>query len=392
MQLLKLNAREVRDSRKHNTIQVIVVTARGKFYTSAPDGKSTGKYEVRSYKKSLIDDINFINSIDVNEINSLDLKKFDDLKKIERIYSKNIGGNSMFAFEASLLKAMAKENGKELFEFLGGKKIPRPVGNAVGGGVHSRGMKGKKPDMQEFLFIPHGKSFYEMVKINEYAYRLAGRFFGFFKRRNDEGAWETGFCNGDVLAIMKTVRDHIRKKYNKEMEIGLDVAASSFFRFGKYVYKNNEKILTKREQISYISDIIKQYHLFYVEDPLEENDFFGFKDMNRKNKCLIVGDDLITTNPIRLRRAIKMKAVNAIIVKPNQIGSLIKMKEVMTIAKKNKIKTIISHRSGETKDNTIADLAVGFEADFIKTGIYGKVRRTKLKRIIKIEKMIRRKI
>jgi enolase len=133
-----------------------------------------------------------------------------------------------------------------------------------------------------------------------------------------------------------------------------------------------------------------------VEDGLEENDFKGFKELLKKvkkipSKSLIVGDDLTTTNPKRLLKAIKNKSINAIIVKPNQIGSLLKVKEVIDIAKEHNVKTIISHRSGESMDNTIADLGVGFGVDYIKTGIYGKVRRSKLKRLMKIEKKLSRK-
>ena len=127
-----------------------------------------------------------------------------------------------------------------------------------------------------------------------------------------------------------------------------------------------------------------KYNLFYVEDPLNENDFSGFRELLKKVKkfnknCLIVGDDLTTTNPNRLKLAIKNKSINAIIIKPNQIGSLLKVREVIDLAKKNKIKTIISHRSGETLDDTIADLAIAWNCDYIKTVIYGKVREVKLK-------------
>lgn len=145
------------------------------------------------------------------------------------------------------------------------------------------------------------------------------------------------------------------------------------------------------QQVEYVANLINKYDLFYVEDPLEENDFKGFKKLMKKikNKCLIVGDDLIATSPNRLKKAIKNKSVNAVIVKPNQIGSMIKLKEVIDICKNNKIKIIISHRSGESEDYTIADFAIGFQADFIKTGIYGKVRESKLKRIIEIERNLK---
>jgi len=195
--------------------------------------------------------------------------------------------------------------------------------------------------------------------------------------------------------VLDKVRQIIKETYKKGIDIGVDMASSGFYKNGKYNYKNPEVDLNKKHQILYIKELINRYKLFYVEDPLDENDFSGFKELlkeinkakNPSNKnCLIVGDDLTTTNPDRLKKAIRTKSINAIIIKPNQIGSLLKVKEVIDTAKKNKIKTIISHRSGETKDNTIADLAIAWNCDFIKTGIYGKVRKAKLKRVIEIEK------
>ena len=246
-----------------------------------------------------------------------------------------------------------------------------------------KGAPGKKPDFQEFLFISD-------IDTNNTAYKMAGRLLKSW-RRNDEGAWEIGLTNEDVLIIMDKVRQKIKNEYKKEIEIGVDVASSSFYKNGNYIYKNPEVKLDKKHQILYVKELIIRYNLFYVEDPLDESDFLGFREIlidigKSKNNCFIVGDDLTTTNPLRLKKAIKSKSINAIIVKPNQIGSLLKVKEVIDIAKKNKVKTIISHRSGETKDNTIADLGVGWNCEFIKTGIYGKVRKAKLKRLMKIRK------
>ena len=373
MIIKKVIAKSVKDSRGEPTIQVIVKTLRGKFKTSAPSGKSRGRYEVRPYARSLKTDIGLINNLDLNK---LDIDSFNNLKKIEKLIKNKIGANSLFALEASLLKALACENGKELWEFLGGKKKAiLSVGNAVGGGMHSKGVKGKKPDFQEFLFISD-------YKTNKIAYKLARKLLR-AHQRNDEGAWETSLSNEEVLEIM----DKVRKKIRKGINIGLDVAASSFYKNGKYVYKNPVMRLSKSEQIDYISKLIKKYKIFYVEDGLNENDFSGFGELGRKCKnCLIVGDDLTVTNPERLKKAIRMRAINGVIVKPNQIGSLLKVKEVIDLCKRYKIKTIMSHRSGETKDNTIADLAVGFGCDFIKTGIYGSVRESKLKRLVKISK------
>ena len=396
MQIKKVIAKSVKDSRGEKTIKVIVKTSKGKFVTSAPAGKSKGKFEAKSYAGSLNGDIGVVNGLDVGKFNKLKLKKFEDLKKIEKIIGKRLGANSLFALEASLLKAMARESRQELWKFLGGKKENlkiRSVGNAIGGGLHSRGVKGKKPDFQEFLFIADCDNFSDCVKTNKIAYKLikkflGHKFFSFGKKRNDESAWETGETNERVLQIMKKISEVIGEK--RKLEIGVDIASSSFYKNGKYFYKNPFRKLNKERQINYISRLVEKYKLFYVEDALEENDFSGFAELTRRvgERCLIVGDDLIATNPRRLKKAIKNKSINAIIVKPNQIGSLIKVKEVIELAKKHKIAMIISHRSGETKDNTIADLGVGFGCDFIKTGIYGKVREAKLKRLLQIEKKV----
>jgi len=151
MLVKKVGAKIVKVSRGEKTILVWVKTSKGKFKTSSPSGKSTGKYEVKSYgSKGLNGDINFINKLKVGKLN---IDKFEDLKKVEKIVSKSIGGNSLFALEASLLKALAAEKGKELFSLIGGKgKNIRPVGNAIGGGLHSRGVRGKKPEFLSLLF------------------------------------------------------------------------------------------------------------------------------------------------------------------------------------------------------------------------------------------------
>ena len=389
MIIKKVGAKVVLDSRKKKTIQVFIQTNKGKFFTSSPSGKSTGKYEVKSYGKSLKGDINFINKLDTSK---LSIERFVDLKKIERFVGKNLGGNSLFVLEASLLKALAKELGMELYQFLGlsnnNKKVIRPVGNAIGGGLHSKGFRGKKPDFQEFLFIANGKSFAENVKINKIAYKEAGRLLK-ARKRNDEGAWETGGGNEFILDVMKRVRNIMENKYNKKIDIGLDVASSGFFK-KTYNYKNPRRKFSSEEQLYYLLDIIEKIDVLYIEDGFNETDFSSFRKLLVESGKMIVGDDLTTTNPSRLRQAINKKSINAIIVKPNQIGSLLKVKEVIDICKKNKIKTIISHRSGETEDNTIADLAIGWNVDFIKTGIYGRVRESKLKRLIKIEKKLRK--
>jgi enolase len=384
MKIKEVLAIKIKDSRKKNTIRVIVKTPKGIFTTSAPSGKSTGVHEVSCYKQSLDEDIRIINDFDEKTLEGFNLQKFEDLQKVEDYIMDLIGGNSLFALEASLLKAMAKENKKELWQFLGGKKkVIRPVGNTIGGGLHSKGIKGKTPDFQEFLFIANGKSIKENVEINKMAYKIAQKVLN-GKTKNDEGAWETGLTNEQVLNIMFKIKQ-ILERQNIKIDIGLDIAANSFYKNGKYNYKNSSKSLNREDQIKHIQKLIEKYNILYVEDPMDEDDFLGFKELNKTN-AMIVGDDLTTTNPKRLIKAIKNKAIKAIIVKPNQIGSLLKVKEVIDISKGFGIKTIISHRSGETLDDTIADLGMGFGVDFIKTGTFSKYRTVKLKRLMKIEK------
>jgi len=226
--------------------------------------------------------------------------------------------------------------------------------------------------------------------MNKIAYNITRRLLE-AKTKNDEGAWETNLNNKQVLEMMNQIKEKIKQKYGERIEIGLDVAASSFYQKNKYSYKNPRKKLNQEEQIDYIKNIIIDYKVLYVEDGLNEKDFQGFRKLKEKSPhfTIIVGDDLTTTNPKRLEKAFRNQSINGIIIKPNQIGSLLKTKKVIDFAHKHNIKTIISHRSGETLDNTIADLGVGFNCDFIKTGIWGKVREAKLKRLIKIEKKLK---
>lgn len=386
MKIKKIEAKEILDSRKEKTIEVSVLTEKGRFISSAPEGKSKGRFEAKPYAKNLQQDILFLNNLKTKDLEKLKVQEFKDLREVEGLTSGKIGANSLFAFEVGILKALATEQGKELWEFLSrGKprKLPFPVGNAIGGGLHA---SGKKPDFQEFLFIPKEKKFFDCVFINKQAYKLAGEMLK-SKKVNDEGAWQTSLDNEKVLEIMNIVKHEVKKQFGEEIEIGVDISASSFFN-RVYKYKNKPQILNKEQQINYINELAKNFNLFYIEDPLEENDFFGFAELKSKlnSNCLIVGDDLTVTNIIRLKKALQNKSINAIIVKPNQNGSLLKVKEICDFCKKQDVKVIFSHRSGETLDNSIADLAISWNADFIKTGIYGKEREAKLNRLIQIEK------
>lgn len=380
----RVRATSLLDSRKEKTILVSINTKVGNFSASSPTGKSTGKYEAKTYKKSLEGDIKTLKDFE-DYFSSEIIEKLEDLRRIEDITDRNIGSNTLFALESAILKAMAKEQKKQVWQLInpGAKKLPRLVGNVIGGGKHSK--SDKKPDFQEFEIIPNTKSVKEAYELNKKAKKDVERLLKevdkkFSSKKNDENAWMTSLTEKEALDVLRKTR----------IPSGLDVAASSFYKRKKYNYQNPIFKRTQEEQLMYIANLIKNFNLLYVEDPFAEEDFESFAKLLKKcPDSLIVGDDLTTTNPKRLEKAIKIKAINAIIVKPNQIGSLLKVKEVVEMAKKNNIKTVFSHRSGETDETILADLAFGFGADFFKSGIEGDVRENKIKRLIEIEKSLK---
>jgi len=392
----------VKNSRGERSIQIILRTYEGTFKASAPSGKSKGKSEVVSYNPEGINRSMKMLKVFCEKLKGKNfiIKKVDQLKQVVELMRKfearhgRFGGNVNYSMEAAFLKAAAADNGKELWEFINDDvnnglkpKMPMPVGNCIGGGLHSKKIKGKRPDFQEFLLIPKEKTYSHAVTVNLRAYEYARKLLK-ARGKNDENAWMTDKTNEEVLEILKTVA----KKY--DLRIGLDIAASSFYDNGYYKYKNKELIRDKVDQSDYVERLIKKFGIFYVEDGMHEDDFGGFKEIlnavsKNRIKSLIVGDDLTTTNLKRVHRAVRGGAINAMIIKPNQIGSILEVKKVVEFCKKNNIVMIFSHRSGETMDDTLADYCVGFGGQFMKHGIYGRERLIKMKRVMEIEKRLK---
>jgi len=398
---------KVLNSRKEKTVEVFIKSHHGTFSASAPSGKSKGLNEVADYnERGILWSIKLANTFlaALTHKNVL-LREIDDLKDIEKKikdFEKSfgiIGGNVVYAIETAMMRAAAKEKGKELWQFVYDSmnykevNMPMPVGNCIGGGLHSKGVGGKRPDFQEFELIPHEETFARAVSKNIRAFFYAKKLLkkahkSWIIKTNDENALETSTTNEETLKLLSTVAE----KYG--LRIGMDVAASSFINNKNYYnYKNKELTRDRLEQIDYMRILAQRYKLLYLEDPLGEEDFSGFQELlskvhGKKLDTLIVGDDLTTTNLKRVERAVRAKAINAMIIKPNQIGSFVEVKRVIEFCKKNKIKTIFSHRSGETMDESLGDFAVGFQADFVKTGLYGPERLIKLRRIMQIEKEI----
>ena len=418
MQLSRLIAHKILNSRKEETIAVIAEVKGKRVEASAPSGTSVGKHEVRAFSSRGLDfSISFVNAFGKKLVDEkIKFETFDDLKKLETFIKKYdqtknlefIGGNTLYALEAAILKALAISREQELWTFLLEDKehnpsklskpsLPKPLGNCIGGGLHVK--QQNKTDFQEFLILPKTKYFFDSYFINMQAYKEAKSLLKEKDKEwqgtlTDENALASTLDNESVLALLQEVRQKIKDKFDIDISLGIDMAATALWKGRTYKYKNytstkKEKTFTKEEQISYVSELARKNSLVYIEDPLHEEDFDGFNKLKTNTpNIFICGDDLTCTKLERLERAIKSKAINALIVKPNQAGSLLETKEVIDLAKKHDILTIISHRSGETYDNTIAHLAVGWQIPLIKTGIIGKERFAKLHELLRIERMI----
>ncbi len=378
MKIKKIKAKVIFNSRGEQTIEI---TVNKKYTASAPSGASIGRHEVKAFPKEGIP-IDFVNKELNKGLKGFKINTFDDFRDLEEVLFKfdsterlsKIGGNTIIALEFALLKALSKN---KIWKFLNPnpKKMPMPVGNCVGGGMHFRGTS---TDIQEFLVIPKTKKFVDAALANQIIYKKIGKLLN-ASLKTDEGAWVTDIGDDKVLDIMSKVVDGTVKQLGIEINLGIDVAASRLYEDNFYKYRT--KRLNRKQQISYINSLIRKYNLFYVEDALEEEDFEGFKEINCE---LNVGDDLICTNIERLKKSF----VNAVIVKPNQIGSIVKTKELIDYCKENDIVVIMSHRSGETMDTTISHLAVGWQCPYIKCGIFGKERSVKINELRYIEREI----
>lgn len=378
MKIKQLSARKILNSRKEPAIEVAI---NKKFFASAPSGASTGANEVAAFpKKGISFAISSLNRS--RELLSMNFEEFNDLASLDK-YIPIWGGNTVIALQFALLKAMSEDN---VWSFLNpnAKNLPIPVGNVIGGGKHTKELS---TDIQEYLLIPQSKSFYENAFVNNRLHKDIG-FMLKAKHMTDEGAWIPKMTDEEVFNFLHNLLETEHNTFGIKVKLGIDMAASSIWNGKAYAYRNFSKenrkmMLNKNKQIEYVNKLISGCGLHYVEDPLEENDFDGFAKI--KKSTLVCGDDLVTTNLERLKEAVRKESVNCIIVKPNQIGSVTKTKEVVDFARKNDISMIISHRSGETMDATISHLAVAWDIPYIKCGIHGKERKAKLNELVKIE-------
>jgi len=395
-----LIARKIFNNRGEETIEVDVITANGFGRASAPAGKSRGKAEVVYYPQGGVEQaIKKIDDLIAPELAGLnsDFQEEIDSTLHEVDGTTNfrvIGGNTAFAVSLANAEAAANSHGLLLFQFLGGNianTLPYPLGNCISGGQHARG---KAPDIQEFLTLPHGaETFLEALTANTQIHKKIGDALKkkdklFSGGTSSEGAWIANIGNEDAFETIAKTCEEVGNELDFECGFGIDVAASSLWKEkeGKYVYENGSKKRDASEQLDFMLDLIEQYHLAYVEDPFHEEDFESFAELTKKARnCLICGDDLFTTNNERLNQGIKLDAANAIIIKVNQIGTLSDAAETIENAQRNGYTCVVSHRSGDTCDWHIAHLAVAFKCPIIKTGVVEGARIAKLNELIRIE-------
>jgi enolase len=393
-------ARKVLNSRGEETIEVDIITTSGFGRASAPAGKSRGKAEVIYYPQGgVAEAVKKIEELIAPELVGLNADFQEEIDRtLHEIDGSNnfklIGGNTAFAISLANAEAAANSHGLLLFQFIGGtaaNALPYPLGNIISGGEHARG---KAPDIQEFLALPCGaESFLEAATANTQIHKKVAELLEkkdalFSGGKSDEGAWIANIETLDALEILAKACEEVSNELGFECSYGVDVAASSLWDEKEKIY-NYEKERKKRdegEQFEFILDLIKKYHLVYVEDPFHEEDYKGFAEITRKRKdCLICGDDLFTTNNERLNHGIELGAANAIIIKVNQIGTLTDAFETIENAKRNGYIPVISHRSGDTCDWHIAHLAVAFKCPLIKTGVVEGARIAKINELIRIE-------
>jgi enolase len=395
-----LIGRRIFNNRGEETIEVDVVTTSGFGRASAPAGKSRGKAEVAYYPQGGVDQalkaIDDLIAPELAGLNSDFQEEIDNtLHEIDGTTNfKVIGGNTAFAVSLANAEAAANSHGLLLFQFLGGNTantLPYPLGNTISGGQHTRG---KAPDIQEYLALPHGaETFLEAAAANAQIHKKIGEILKkkdklFNGGKSSEGAWIANIGNLDAFEAISKACEEVGNELDFECGFGIDVAASSLWKEKeeKYVYQRDGKKLDAGEQLEFLLDLIEKYHIAYVEDPFHEEDFESFKELTKKAKnCLICGDDLFTTNSERLNYGVKLNAANAIIIKVNQIGTLTDALETIENAQRHGYATVMSHRSGDTCDWHVAQLAVALKCPIIKTGVVEGARIAKINELIRIE-------
>ncbi len=407
----KLYAREILDSRATPTVEAVVMLDDGAVgVSSVPSGASIGTYEAHELRdgdqnwylgQGVQKAVANINQTITSNLVGQTLDSVADLDhrliSLDGTANKtNLGANAILAVSIAFTKAMAASSRQSLYKYISliAKNnqtffMPTPLFNMINGGKHGAG----NLDFQEFWVIPnHLSTFTKALETGAVIYQnlkklLARR--GAVHSVGDEGGFAPNlFTNLDALEILNESIIQSNRKPNIDVELGLDLAPNSFYKDGRYVIKDRSSPMETGEFIDYLRDLNAQYHLRLMEDPLSEDDWKGWAQVTAElgGSTTIVGDDLLVTNPEKVRQAISEKSCNAILVKPNQIGTVSETIEVIDLSRGAGWKIIVSHRSGETNDTFIADFAIGVGADYVKFGAPARGERVaKYNRLMAIE-------
>ena len=410
--IAQIHARQILDSRGNPTVEVDVVTQTGTLGRAAvPSGASTGKYEAVELRdndqgmymgKGVLKAVHNINTVLNEELNGVYIM---DQTSIDRAMlaldgtanKSNLGANAILGVSLACAKAAAEESGIPLFKYIGGVNanvLPIPMMNILNGGSHAD----NKIDIQEFMVMPVGaRSFSEGLRMGTEVFHHLKEVLkskGHSTNVGDEGGFAPNL--GSNEEAIETVLMAIEKagfKPGDDMHIALDAASSEFYnaKSKMYEFESTGVKKTSSEMVSYWKDWTNKYPILSIEDGLDEDDWKGWSELTAAvgDKVQIVGDDLFVTNTERLKRGIEEKSANSILVKVNQIGSLTETINAVDMANRASFTSVMSHRSGETEDNTIADLAVALNTGQIKTGSASRSdRMAKYNQLLRIEEML----
>lgn len=407
-----IQAREILDSRGIPTVEVLITADTGhQAVSSIPSGTSTGAHEAKELRDEDLSRYNGQGVLKaVENINTTIAKRIvgkDPTKQMEIDQllidadgtpdKHNLGSNAILGASQAVMELGAAVTGYPTYKYIALKyqlvpeqiTIPIPMFNIINGGKHGAG----NLDFQEFHLVPAShKSYRSALQCGEEIYQMLGRVLekrGAIHSVGVEGGYAPNlFTNSDALELILEAIKQTAYQYAHDVFLGLDVAASSFYSGNTYMIKDRSQPLSRSEFIEFYKDLNNRYHLFNLEDPFAEDDLEGWLKLTAalEKETVIVGDDLLTTNKDRTRQAIEKKLCTGILVKPNQIGTISETVEVIKIAKQAAWHIVVSHRSGETNDDFIADFAVGVGADYIKFGAPARGERVaKYNRLLAIE-------
>ncbi len=402
MKITNLYAREILDSRGNPTVECELTTESFTVRASVPSGASTGTNEAlelrdgdsRYHGKGVTKAVNNVNTIIKNALigKELNQKVLDNLLlELDGTKNKtNLGANAILSVSLCIMKAIAKSQNKDIYELFDGPyTMPYPMMNIINGGVHAT----SSLEIQEFMIVPNQSTFKERLRCGAEVFQTLKSILkqnGFSTSVGDEGGFAPTFKTIEEALdyIMLAIKE---SGYipGKDVNLALDAAASEFYKDGKYTI--NKKELTKEELINYYITLTETYPIISIEDAFSEDDIDSIKKLTELigNKIMLVGDDYFVTNIEYLQKGITEKYNNAILLKANQIGTITEMLETIKLAKNSGFKTIISHRSGETEDTFISQMAVGLNLGYIKTGSLCRGERiAKYNELLRIEEKV----